>query len=129
MIREETNWAPKLALNRAWLRSSKRWAISSRRPNTVTRLWPVKASSTSELTTPVASHCWANSFWACLPTTVVTTSATGITVSAISDSCQEMRSEEHTSELQSRGHLVCRLLLERNYATRRAQSEPSRRQG
>src|SRR5690625_5638448 len=24
------------------------------------------------------------------------------------------RSEEHTSELQSRGHLVCRLLLERN---------------
>src|SRR5690625_6420405 len=25
---------------------------------------------------------------------------------------QEERSEEHTSELQSRGHLVCRLLLE-----------------
>src|SRR5690625_734370 len=25
----------------------------------------------------------------------------------------EARSEEHTSELQSRGHLVCRLLLER----------------
>src|SRR5690625_5813936 len=24
----------------------------------------------------------------------------------------EVRSEEHTSELQSRGHLVCRLLLE-----------------
>src|SRR5690625_6915902 len=24
----------------------------------------------------------------------------------------EMRSEEHTSELQSRGHLVCRLLLQ-----------------
>src|SRR5690625_5584511 len=33
------------------------------------------------------------------------------------------RSEEHTSELQSRGHLVCRLLLEKknnasNYITR-----------
>src|SRR5437660_9660145 len=34
-----------------------------------------------------------------------------------------LRSEEHTSELQSRGHLVCRLLLEKkkkkkkNYAT------------
>src|SRR5439155_13997388 len=30
------------------------------------------------------------------------------------------RSEEHTSELQSRGHLVCRLLLEKkkNYARR-----------
>src|SRR5690625_5322060 len=25
-----------------------------------------------------------------------------------------LRSEEHTSELQSRGHLVCRLLLEKN---------------
>src|SRR5690625_6018577 len=25
----------------------------------------------------------------------------------------EMRSEEHTSELQSRGHIVCRLLLEK----------------
>src|SRR5439155_6531041 len=26
---------------------------------------------------------------------------------------QHLRSEEHTSELQSRGHLVCRLLLEK----------------
>src|SRR5437870_11542605 len=33
------------------------------------------------------------------------------------DSCRRIgindRSEEHTSELQSRGHLVCRLLLEK----------------
>src|SRR5690625_6832579 len=28
------------------------------------------------------------------------------------------RSEEHTSELQSRGHLVCRLLLEKKKQTR-----------
>src|SRR5439155_5241644 len=27
--------------------------------------------------------------------------------------CSRSRSEEHTSELQSRGHLVCRLLLEK----------------
>src|SRR5437660_5358282 len=27
--------------------------------------------------------------------------------------CLQARSEEHTSELQSRGHLVCRLLLEK----------------
>src|SRR5690625_6672592 len=27
--------------------------------------------------------------------------------------CPQVRSEEHTSELQSRGHLVCRLLLEK----------------
>src|SRR5690625_5721017 len=30
-----------------------------------------------------------------------------------SSSSSGMRSEEHTSELQSRGHLVCRLLLEK----------------
>src|SRR5690625_6291935 len=29
------------------------------------------------------------------------------------DSPAQTRSEEHTSELQSRGHLVCRLLLEK----------------
>src|SRR5207253_4015077 len=29
------------------------------------------------------------------------------------DALIEARSEEHTSELQSRGHLVCRLLLEK----------------
>src|SRR5690625_5315043 len=31
----------------------------------------------------------------------------------LSDSGLALRSEEHTSELQSRGHLVCRLLLEK----------------
>src|SRR5207253_6229942 len=30
-----------------------------------------------------------------------------------------LRSEEHTSELQSRGHLVCRLLLEKKKTRRR----------
>src|SRR5690625_7030103 len=34
---------------------------------------------------------------------------------------KKIRSEEHTSELQSRGHLVCRLLLEKKKRnTRRA---------
>src|SRR5439155_24096249 len=32
----------------------------------------------------------------------------------------EQRSEEHTSELQSRGHLVCRLLLEKKNQKRNA---------
>src|SRR5690625_7664696 len=37
-----------------------------------------------------------------------------VAVSSISTSlCAACRSEEHTSELQSRGHLVCRLLLEK----------------
>src|SRR3712207_8647511 len=30
----------------------------------------------------------------------------------VTDACKQHRSEEHTSELQSRQHLVCRLLLE-----------------
>src|SRR3990172_591925 len=34
------------------------------------------------------------------------------------------RSEEHTSELQSRLHLVCRLLLEKNYARLHRGSRP-----
>src|SRR5690625_6633633 len=32
---------------------------------------------------------------------------------SLSEERLEFRSEEHTSELQSRGHLVCRLLLEK----------------
>src|SRR5690625_6553399 len=39
-------------------------------------------------------------------------SSTSISVIA-STSSRTTRSEEHTSELQSRGHLVCRLLLEK----------------
>src|SRR2546422_7919191 len=35
---------------------------------------------------------------------------------------QDVRSEEHTSELQSRLHLVCRLLLEKKKSTRRNDS-------
>src|SRR5690625_5543444 len=34
-------------------------------------------------------------------------------VEAAAKALAELRSEEHTSELQSRGHLVCRLLLEK----------------
>src|SRR5690554_7180444 len=45
----------------------------------------------------------------------VTFRAAGTSLSgqAISDSVLIVRSEEHTSELQSRPHLVCRLLLEK----------------
>src|SRR5207253_10615661 len=34
-------------------------------------------------------------------------------IAPVSASLARLRSEEHTSELQSRGHLVCRLLLEK----------------
>src|SRR5437870_9901938 len=42
-----------------------------------------------------------------------------------SSRCGHHRSEEHTSELQSRGHLVCRLLLEKKKTIR----EPDNRIG
>src|SRR2546422_7549517 len=41
-------------------------------------------------------------------------------------SCAATRSEEHTSELQSRLHLVCRLLLEKKKHDRRATCEGHR---
>src|SRR3712207_6920216 len=37
-----------------------------------------------------------------------------IPTSPVPNSCVQARSEEHTSELQSRQYLVCRLLLEQN---------------
>src|SRR5690625_6852610 len=51
-----------------------------------------------------------------LPTTMI--------LSAIVVSEEVTRSEEHTSELQSRGHLVCRLLLE-NKMTIHTQTIPN----
>src|SRR5690625_6816920 len=38
-----------------------------------------------------------------------------------------LRSEEHTSELQSRGHLVCRLLLEKKKHQHLRQIQPDQR--
>src|SRR5436305_11876844 len=54
--------------------------------------WPgrVKAGSTSS---------FIGAFWDVLPT--------------LAEIAGDFRSEEHTSELQSRPHLVCRLLLEK----------------
>src|SRR2546422_5373296 len=40
---------------------------------------------------------------------------------------RRLRSEEHTSELQSRLHLVCRLLLEKKKKTRAASTRDARR--
>src|SRR5437660_5077566 len=47
-----------------------------------------------------------------------------VVLSGAHEACREaarrvrQRSEEHTSELQSRGHLVCRLLLEKKKKTK-----------
>src|SRR5690625_5899724 len=50
------------------------------------------------------------------PTKVGVAEETSALVPALEQSAEQSgldRSEEHTSELQSRGHLVCRLLLEK----------------
>src|SRR5690625_5446893 len=41
------------------------------------------------------------------------TAPVGLCARGVTTSARIPRSEEHTSELQSRGHLVCRLLLEK----------------
>src|SRR2546422_404690 len=48
-----------------------------------------------------------------LPFPAVTTNATATPGTGLLNVSLTMRSEEHTSELQSRLHLVCRLLLEK----------------
>src|SRR5207253_11500702 len=45
--------------------------------------------------------------------TTATSSLLSTSIVSIAGSLADSRSEEHTSELQSRGHLVCRLLLEK----------------
>src|SRR5439155_4044853 len=47
-----------------------------------------------------------------------------LTVGSPSAASRPWRSEEHTSELQSRGHLVCRLLLEKKKTLNDLQAPP-----
>src|SRR5207253_8759061 len=47
------------------------------------------------------------------PSRATLTTGSSSAVSRTCFTCGTLRSEEHTSELQSRGHLVCRLLLEK----------------
>src|SRR3989442_12390728 len=57
-----------------------------------------------------------------LPASRTAWTTTRLTPSARFESCRcprRPRSEEHTSELQSRPHLVCRLLLEKKTKSRR----------
>src|SRR5690625_6807051 len=49
----------------------------------------------------------------------------GPSLHARPDSTLSRRSEEHTSELQSRGHLVCRLLLEKKKKKKRTTQNTS----
>src|SRR5690625_5457963 len=75
---------------------------------TLFRSWPGCCCSSPD--SPPCSSCSASSSpgsGSCSPP-----GSTSPPASSVGSSCS-WRSEEHTSELQSRGHLVCRLLLEK----------------
>src|SRR5439155_26762268 len=64
---------------------------------------------------PAAARLSAAHFFAVHSASVFSLLSTcaGATVVSAFPNAIDLRSEEHTSELQSRGHLVCRLLLEK----------------
>src|SRR5712675_3460020 len=74
---------------------------------------PISLSESTDLAMPAASRAWSK------PPAAMARWA----------SSSRHRSEEHTSELQSRLHLVCRLLLEKKKQPRQnlldSQAEPS----
>src|SRR5437660_3811504 len=53
-------------------------------------------------------------------------SRVGLQVSSGPTLLAQFRSEEHTSELQSRGHLVCRLLLEKKKQKKKSNTPDTR---
>src|SRR5690625_5969000 len=59
------------------------------------------------------SHVKLSANWMAAAGTPGQDAALRAAVEAASDISRSLRSEEHTSELQSRGHLVCRLLREK----------------
>src|SRR3712207_8690466 len=66
------------------------------------------------LAAAVVALVWANSPWRGAYEALWTTELTvRVGSRAIQDDLRHWRSEEHTSELQSRQYLVCRLLLEK----------------
>ena len=85
----DTNCAPKLALYRASLRSSKRSSMSASRPKTRTKSCPEKDSSIWPFSSPVFFHCAANSFWLRAPITPAAAPDSGSAMRAISASCHE----------------------------------------
>src|SRR5439155_24620365 len=70
-------------------------------------------SSISSLTCSTSCRAWSTSSLTSSPGSAAVSRRASRRASGVRNSCETARSEEHTSELQSRGHLVCRLLLEK----------------
>src|SRR5690625_7112239 len=66
---------------------------------------------------------WLFSTTTGLPLSLISSRAASAASSALLITRPSGRSEEHTSELQSRGHLVCRLLLEKKKKERPERNE------
>src|SRR5690625_6775773 len=100
------NTGRRISSNRTVMGSSKIFSNSLRNPRTAGVIYPgTSASSTFGGVPKRMPDSSPNRF-----------AASGSLVSSWKDNsaCSKVRrSEEHTSELQSRGHLVCRLLLEK----------------
>src|SRR5207253_4809468 len=59
------------------------------------------------------NHVWTQFTFASITTAKIRVLINNSYFSGSNAGKRKLRSEEHTSELQSRGHLVCRLLLEK----------------
>src|SRR5690625_4185190 len=90
------------------------WKAASMDPATITTRFPWRAAghgaAASKWETRWLSHRAGSALKPVLPASAM---SNGRLSASISSFCCRRRSEEHTSELQSRGHLVCRLLLEK----------------
>src|SRR5439155_1228244 len=78
----------------------------------VLRLWVEREVAGPEEPVPIQQQTWVSEMREALDQQTQLETAVAA-VCRIHDRSFELRSEEHTSELQSRGHLVCRLLLEK----------------
>src|SRR3990172_3846421 len=85
---------------------------SSLRPATVLMVRSWSSNCTAELIAPVTAerNCGPKTWLTCCPVPVMPLSIPWVC-------CTPLRSEEHTSELQSRLHLVCRLFFLKDTAT------------
>src|SRR5690625_6608484 len=89
----------------------------------------IKAAGVNTLSS--VKRCWIIAT-ACRPVCSATRCRSALTAGAVAlpgsiiPRPSVKRSEEHTSELQSRGHLVCRLLLEKKKRTQRDANDDSK---
>src|SRR5690625_6791507 len=75
-------------------------------------------------TTNCSSDLSRRSLTRCSHSTCLLGRGSRLSVRAFVNESSKQRSEEHTSELQSRGHLVCRLLLEKKKTNRSTKTQP-----